>query len=658
MNCLIRQTLTTTLLIVLCVNVQQLSAQRGWVPTYGPDLNPPAGEYREITCLAVNSKGHVYAGTAYDGVYRSTDHGYTWDITDSSLIGTNVTCIGINDRDWVFIGGLGQAHRSTDDGQSWTRVWEDSSMVWGFAFDADTTYMAAWTSLYRFDGLADTAEYTGHTLGNIRAIAISMDKLLYAAYELNDSVYVDTIHLENGALRNSFGKVAQTGMPILAVHEPDFIYLGGSSGIFRSQQDNADWTAVNEGLLNMDVRALCVDHDTVYAGTNGGGVFMSLNHADSWTEINDGLCDPDITALCSDGNGYLYAGTRTKGVYRSSSIPPDSACEETTWRDDFNGPEIDSNIWTFDIGTGVNGWGNNEQQYYTDRNTNARIEDTVLVIEAHHEDYNGRAFTSARLKTQGLKCMKYGCVSVRARVPQVQGAWSAAWMLGTSFPFVAWPACGEIDIMEHINTSDNVHGAMHWWDTCQADYGGTTGFDPGEWHVYTVFWDQESIIWILDGVQYHIANIKDGINGTAEFHRPFFVILNLAIGGNWPGFDIDTSQFPVRYEIDYVSVDTCSSPPITSDIITPVPQRSMLQSLYPNPAAGKTNVSFQVAKRGNVRFTIYDMLGRAVQQVRERTYEPGHHVQDFDVSTLQNGTYICRMDIGEVTQSRLMTVLK
>jgi beta-glucanase (GH16 family) len=223
---------------------------------------------------------------------------------------------------------------------------------------------------------------------------------------------------------------------------------------------------------------------------------------------------------------------------------------QLVWSDEFNG-SIGPN-WVFETGAG--GWGNNELQYY--RRENATIENNALVITAKREDFGGAAYTSARMKTQGLKTFRYGRMEARMKLPAFLGAWPAFWMLGANLPQVGWPASGEIDVMEHINDENKVYGTIHWQDNNgqYAQYGGNIATTVTDWHVYAVEWDPNAIRWYVDGTKYHEANISGGINGTEEFQKDFFLLLNFAIGGNWPGFNVNTAALPAKMIVDYVRV--------------------------------------------------------------------------------------------------------
>lgn len=225
---------------------------------------------------------------------------------------------------------------------------------------------------------------------------------------------------------------------------------------------------------------------------------------------------------------------------------------QIVWQDEFtNGISAD---WVFETGTGSGGWGNNEQQYY--RRENATTSNGALVITARREAFGGMQYTSSRMKTQGKKSWKYGKIEARISMPSFQGVWPAFWMLGDNITSVGWPSCGEIDIMEHVNTGGAVYGTVHWQDNnnTYANYGGNTNTTITTYHLYTIEWNPSTIKWFVDGVKYHEVNIANGINGTSEFQNNFFILLNLAIGGNWPGFTIDNNAFPASMLVDYVRV--------------------------------------------------------------------------------------------------------
>lgn len=236
---------------------------------------------------------------------------------------------------------------------------------------------------------------------------------------------------------------------------------------------------------------------------------------------------------------------------------------DLVWQDEFNGFSINDDYWSFDIGDGcpnLCGWGNNELEYY--RMENAWVGDSVLTIEARKETFMGRDYTSAKIKTAGKVSFQYGRIDIRALLPEGQGIWPALWTLGDGFSTVGWPRCGEIDMMEMIGGSgreNQVHGTAHWGNGGEhASYGqsftlslGTYNFSEA-YHVFSIIWDENSIKWYVDDQKYSELSITG--SDMTEFHTPHWFIINLAVGGNWPGNPNATTQFPQQMKVDYIRV--------------------------------------------------------------------------------------------------------
>lgn len=229
------------------------------------------------------------------------------------------------------------------------------------------------------------------------------------------------------------------------------------------------------------------------------------------------------------------------------------------WSDEFNYTGLPSpSKWNME--TGGNGWGNNELQYYTDRESNAMVENGVLTITARKESFSGMAYTSARITTQNKFDFKYGRIEARIKLPYGQGIWPAFWMLGANFNSIGWPACGEIDIMEMVGgdgRENTVHCTLHWDnDGSKADYGESytlpSGIFADDFHVFSVEWDSQRIRGYVDNTEYFVADITPA--ALSEFQRNFFIILNVAVGGVWPGNPDGTTTFPQTMEVDYVRV--------------------------------------------------------------------------------------------------------
>lgn len=239
------------------------------------------------------------------------------------------------------------------------------------------------------------------------------------------------------------------------------------------------------------------------------------------------------------------------------------------WSDEFNGKNgslPDPSKWTYDVGG--TGWGNHELEYYTTRRENARIENGNLVITARQELYkapDGTEFdyTSARLKTQGLFSQAYGRFEARIKLPAGQGLWPAFWMLGDNFGSAGWPKCGEIDIMENVGKEPGInHGSLHGPSSTAAtsDLTATISLPAGQqlsdgFHVYAVEWEPDAIRFYLDANLYATFSAAQWPpGGTWVFDHRFFLILNVAVGGDWPGSPDDSTEFPQTMLVDYVRV--------------------------------------------------------------------------------------------------------
>jgi beta-glucanase (GH16 family) len=238
---------------------------------------------------------------------------------------------------------------------------------------------------------------------------------------------------------------------------------------------------------------------------------------------------------------------------------------ELVWEDEFDRSTLDQSNWTYELGTGaqygLNGWGNNELQYYTDRTNNLYLENGFLVIEAKREDYEGQDYTSARIKTQNKQDWSYGTFEIRAKLPKSQGIWPAIWMMPTNSEYGGWPRSGEIDIMELLgHQPDTVYGTVHFGNSFSdkdSETGSSSLSDSDyseDFHVYKIIWLEESITWYIDDEQFHKV-VKDDLTPYVwPFDKSFYMILNVAVGGNWPGNPDQTTILPQRMIVDYVKV--------------------------------------------------------------------------------------------------------
>ncbi|GAB7050205.1 glycoside hydrolase family 16 protein [Catenuloplanes indicus] len=265
-------------------------------------------------------------------------------------------------------------------------------------------------------------------------------------------------------------------------------------------------------------------------------------------------------------------------LYLTNSEPEASAASTLVWSDEFNGAagtRPDGSKWVQE--TGGHGWGNNELQYYTNSASNSALDGNGnMVITARRENpagyqchYGSCQYTSARLMTNGKFTQTYGRFEARLKLPKGQGIWPAFWMLGADIGSVGWPNSGEIDIMENVGKEPNtVYGTIH--GPGYSGGGGLTGSKVHSaplgdaFHTYTVDWSPNLIVWYLDGVEY-TRKTPANLNGNRwVFDKPFFMIMNLAVGGNWPGNPDGSTQFPQSLVADYVRVysyDGGTTPP-------------------------------------------------------------------------------------------------
>ena len=257
----------------------------------------------------------------------------------------------------------------------------------------------------------------------------------------------------------------------------------------------------------------------------------------------------------------------------ATPTPPPAASPASgwtlVWSDEFDGPSgalLDANKWVFDLGG--NGWGNQELEYYTDRPRNASLNgEGALAIQALRETYKGsdgvtRDYTSAWIKTQGTFNQAYGRFEARLKIPRGQGLWPAFWMLGADISSVGWPTCGEIDIMENIGREPSmVHGTIHG-----PGYSGGRGIGApfslaggarfaDDFHVFAVEWEPTAIRFYVDTSLYATRTPADLPAGQRwVYDHPFFLLLNVAVGGSWPGSPDGTTVFPQVMLVDYVRV--------------------------------------------------------------------------------------------------------
>jgi beta-glucanase (GH16 family) len=216
-------------------------------------------------------------------------------------------------------------------------------------------------------------------------------------------------------------------------------------------------------------------------------------------------------------------------------------------------------LWSYNLGTGSDGWGNKELQYYTDESQNIKVEGGMLKITAIKESYMGSAYTSARILTKGKFEQKYGRIEARIKMPWGKGLWPAFWMLGANSDTVIWPQCGEIDIMEYLGSKPtSMFGTVHGpgysgGNAISKNYTLINDRFDNDFHVFGIEWGENYINYYVDDKLYNQITPKD-VPGEWVFNQPFYIILNMAVGGNFPGSPNAETVFPQTMTIDYVRV--------------------------------------------------------------------------------------------------------
>ncbi len=315
---------------------------------------------------------------------------------------------------------------------------------------------------------------------------------------------------------------------------------------------------VREGSAHFDQDIKSQAGDITLSGQSGAQVVLEII-GDEFLEISESF---DIV-ITYEGKEYplqiniedddemeevLVSST---GFYTSIDHPS----MQLVWSDEFSGTQLNTSNWGFDLGNGCNGgvcgWGNNELETYTNNPANIRVENGTVKITALS---SGGNFTSSRIKTQDKVNIKYGRLDVRAKLPKGQGIWPAIWMLGESITSAGWPACGEIDIMELVgHQPQTTHGTVHYdkdgYKSATGSSSLLTGDFSDQFHVFTLIWERDNMAWYVDN-----QSFKTFKPDVAAFNKSFFFILNVAVGGNWPGSPDGTTTFPQEMAVDYVRV--------------------------------------------------------------------------------------------------------
>ena len=310
-------------------------------------------------------------------------------------------------------------------------------------------------------------------------------------------------------------------------------------------------TPVGQRVFDVLAQEQVVIKDLDVRLARDGKILSSLDRTVTGIEVKNGVLKLGFKAI--KGEPLLHALI----VRKQQPMAPHW---KLVWQDEFNVPgQPDASKWNFDI------WParkvNNEDQAYTKRLKNARVEQGKLIIEAHQEEMEGKSYSSARLVTRGKASWQYGKIEVRAKLPSGKGTWPAIWMLPTDRRHGAWPHSGEIDIMEHVGYNPStIYGTVHTgaFNHIQGTQRGDSLVvaDAEEsYHLYSIIWDEKGIAFFVDQTQYHYFKNEQTDAQAWPFDQPFYLILNLAVGGNWGGkHGVAPDIWPRPMEIDYVRI--------------------------------------------------------------------------------------------------------
>ena len=382
------------------------------------------------------------------------------------------------------------------------------------------------------------------------------------------------------------GAVNYTGIYQDQVTGPGAVYSGGGWA-YTSASDalagqNAAWTEVTfrdtAGNVLGLYRSAVIATNLIASGQFPKGAWVYLPITNQYNPATYAITNTTSMLIAPAGTSFARFQVTFEGdaSYSAGSVYfDDLALTQTSgapygnwnivWSDEFNGTSLNPAVWTFDTGSG--GWGNRELEYYTSRATNAFVSGGLLHIVARQESYGGASYTSARLKTEGLYTKLYGRFEFRARCPQGIGFWPALWLLGANIGTAGWPGCGEIDVMENNGGAlTNVQGSLHSGSDETAVYT-LPGDSVTNFHRYLLEWNTNAINWFVDGLLYETQTNWSSSVGAypTPFNQPFFLIMNLAVGGNYLGNPTSAtinanSTFPGEFQVDYVRVYDVTAP--------------------------------------------------------------------------------------------------
>ena len=361
--------------------------------------------------------------------------------------------------------------------------------------------------------------------------------------------------------------------PVLNIGDSQAVESDGAIMRFRVTMDQSITTTVE---FSYHVEGLTAEPNVDFTISSNTG---SIQAHETSTEITVLIIDDQIKEVEEELQVRILSASGVElGIVEATGVIIDN--DESTysedgyitsemhygydiaWQDEFSMAAIDQRSYNFDIGDGcpnLCGWGNNELQTYTDNPSNVYLKDGSLIIKALATNQN--SYSSARITTKDKREFKYGRIDIRAKITKGQGVWPAIWMLGHNIDDVGWPACGEVDIMENVgNEPQSVHGTAHWgpsgrgYSTFQGSAYTLEEDYSDRFHVFSLVWVANKIDWYVDEHKFFSITPAQMQGEEYRFNQKFFLIFNVAVGGNWPGNPDNTTHFPQEMEIDYIRV--------------------------------------------------------------------------------------------------------
>lgn len=338
---------------------------------------------------------------------------------------------------------------------------------------------------------------------------------------------------------------------------------------------------------------------------------------------------------------------------------------QLVWSDEFDGDALDTVKWSYQTGTGaeygLTDWGNAELQYY--REQNVTVGDGMLHVIAKLESYGGKGYTSGRIRTIDKGDWTYGRIEFRAKLPRGTGFWSAVWMLPTDEEYGEWAASGEIDIMENVgHEPSTVHGTLHFGAAWPNNENNGAAYETTGWpfwkefYDYALEWEEGEMRWYVNDQLYLTLGEGDwrtaGEPFPAPFDQRFHLLINLAVGGNWPGSPDASTEFPQELVVDYIRVYEDKSNTIPLE-----PLSFELEQNHPNPFSDYSTITFSLPVEKHVLMELFDATGRKVQTLTDRSFGPGSHRVGVDAKLLEPGIYSYRLQADSSSAIRQMVIL-